>query len=288
MARVRRWAVVAMMLGGALAAPASAHELDELSARSALVVDANGRVLFERHMTERLPPASTTKVLTVLVALESANLDEVVTISKKASRAEPSKVGLKPGETYTVRELCYAALMKSANDACVALAEHIAGSESQFAVLMNRKARLLGARDSHFANSNGLPIKNHYTTARDLAIILHAAMQNPVFTRIATTTEITLEWPQHHALHKVQNKNKLLTQYEFPVLGKTGYTVAARHCYVGQTQSTNPITVVLLGSQKLWPEAKKLLDFGSRVAAREVSAGGSERNASDNQSALTF
>ncbi|HEY9854088.1 MAG TPA: D-alanyl-D-alanine carboxypeptidase family protein [Stenomitos sp.] len=285
MARVRVGLLACALTLTAWMAPAQAST--ELSARSALVMDGQGHVLFQRNPNAKLPPASTTKVLTVLVALESANLDEIVTVSRKAANAEPSKLGIKPGETYTVRELCYAALLKSANDACVALAEHIAGSEGKFAVLMNRKARLLGAIDSHFANSNGLPIKNHYTTAKDLATILHAALQNPVFTRIATTTDLTLEWPGHHPTVKVHNKNKLLTAYAYPVLGKTGYTLAARHCYVGQTQAANPITVVLMGSQKLWPEAKRLLDLGTRTAMREVTAGGGHQVPSS-EAALTY
>lgn len=285
MARLRAVFLASAVALTAWMSPAQAST--ELSARSALVIDGQGHVLFQRNPNAKLPPASTTKVLTVLVALESANLDELVKVSRKAANAEPSKIGIKPGETYTVRELCYAALLKSANDACVALAEHIAGSESKYAILMNRKARLLGAVDSHFANSNGLPIKNHYTTAKDLAIILNAALQNPVFTRIATTTNITLEGPGHHPAVKVHNKNKLLTQYAYPVLGKTGYTVAARHCYVGQTQATNPITVVLLGSKKLWPEAKKLLDLGTRTAMRDVSAGGGHQ-VSATEAALSY
>lgn len=275
-----------MMMGllgvALLGQPAQA---EALSARSALVVDASGNVLYQRNPNAKLPPASTTKVLTVLVALEHSNLDDVVKVSKRAARAEPSKIGLKAGETYTVRELCYAALMKSANDACVALAEHIAGSESRFAGMMTRKARLLGARNSHFANSNGLPSPNHYVTAKDLALILNAALQNPVFSRIATTTDIALEWPGHHAAHKVHNKNKLLTQYAYPVLGKTGYTIAARHCYVGQVQSQNPVTVVLLGSKRLWPEARKLLDMGTQLAQVPVSM---RRDGRNEQSPLTY
>lgn len=285
MARLR-----VVLLASAIALTAwmrPAQATTDLSARSALVIDAQGQVLYQRNPNVKLPPASTTKVLTVLVALEHANLDERVKVSRRAADAEPSKIGIKPGETYTVRELCYAALLKSANDACIALAEHIAGSEGKYAVLMNRKARLLGALDSRFANSNGLPIKNHYTTAKDLAIILNAALQNPVFTRIATTTDITLSWPGCHPTIKLHNKNKLLTQYAYPVLGKTGYTLAARHCYVGQTQSSNPVTVVLLGSKKLWPEARHLLDLGTRTAMREVSAGGGHQ-VSSTEAALTY
>lgn len=282
------WTRVGLALGlwVALAAPTWAVEL---TARAALVLDAQGNILYERNAGTRLPPASTTKVLTVLVALESAPLDELVKVSRRAAAAEPSKLGLKPGETYTVRELCYAALMKSANDACVALAEHVAGSEPRFAVLMNRKARLLGARDSHFANSNGLPLKNHYATAHDLALILQAALQNPVFSRIATTTAVTLDWPGHHAAHVLRNKNKLLTEYPFPVLGKTGYTLAARHCYVGQAQSDQPVTVVLMGAKKLWPEAQALLDMGTRLTSRQVASTQEGRGQGDaEEQALTY
>lgn len=278
-------------LGGALAlvaALATPSWALDLSARSALVLDGQGRILYQRNQDTKLPPASTTKVLTVLVALETAPLDEMVKVSRHAAAVEPSKVGIKAGETYTVRELCYAALMKSANDACVAIAEHIAGSEARFAVLMNRKARLLGALDSHFANSNGLPIKNHYTTAHDLAVILQAALQNPVFTRIATTTAVTLDWPGHHAPHVLKTHNKLLTEYPYPVLGKTGYTLAARHCYVGQAQSDHPVTVVLMGSKHLWPEAQRLLDLGARLSSRQISAGGDEAVRNPNQQALSY
>jgi D-alanyl-D-alanine carboxypeptidase (penicillin-binding protein 5/6) len=286
MGRFSTGLMVGLLAASAFALPAEAA-ITKLSARSALVLDEAGRVVFERHADAKLPPASTTKVLTVLVALENANLDDIVTISRKAAAAEPSKIGVKPGETYTVRELCYAALMKSANDACVALAEHIAGSESRFAELMTRKARSLGAVDSHFANSNGLPCPNHYTTAKDLALILNAALQNPMFAKIATTTDASLLWPGHHAPHRVKTHNKLLTQYAYPVLGKTGYTLAARHCYVGKTQSEHPVTVVLMGSRRLWPEAKELLDLATKSPATRIEAGGG-RSHGGQSAALTY
>ena len=249
-----------------------------LTARSALVMDAGGRVLFQRNAWQPLPPASTTKVLTVLLTLERAPLTDVVTISRRAASMEPSRLGVKAGETYSVAELCCAALMRSANDACVALAEHVAGSEKQFAVLMTRRAHELGASRSQFRNASGLPAKGHVTTARDLAVILNAALENPVFERIATMPSVHLEWVGHHAPHDVTNKNRMLTA-STPVLGKTGYTVAARHCYVGKATGDRPVTVVLLGAKRLWPEVQRLVSLGLDKAATRIVKGDRQEKA---------
>lgn len=234
----------------------------DISAKAALVLDPSGRVLYSRNATQKLPPASTTKVLTVLVALEEAGLNEVVKISRHAASIPPSSIDLKRGEFFTVRELLYASLLKSANDACVALAEHISGSEAKFGELMTRKARALGCKNSQFVNPHGLPAEGHYTTAEDLSLILRAAMANPTFVRIATTQRIQLSWKGHHAPRMIINKNKLLTGYDLPVIGKTGWTVASKHCYVGTTYGQQPVLIAMLGSKQLWPDARRLLDFG--------------------------
>lgn len=255
-----------VMAPGAMASPS------ELSARAALVLDHQGRVLYAHNSDAKLPPASTTKVLTVLTALEHAHLNEVVKISKHAASIPPSALGVKEGEYYTVRELLYAAMLRSANDACTALAEHIAGSEEKFAILMNRKARMLGATDSHFANPHGLPNEKHVSTVQDLALIMNAAMKNPDFVQIAATKRIELEWKGHHASKVLINKNKLLTQYDTPVVGKTGYTNAARLCYVGVVQSEQPVTFVFLGARQLWPEARRMLEMATNLVARHDEA----------------
>lgn len=256
-----------------------------LTARSALVMDEGGKILFQRNAWQPLPPASTTKVLTVLLTLERVPLTDVVTVSSRAASMEPSRLGLKVGETYSVAELCCAALMKSANDACVALAEHVAGSEKQFAVLMTRRAHELGAARSQFRNASGLPAKGHVTTAHDLALILNAALENPVFQRIATMPSVHLEWEGHHAPHDVLNKNKMLLA-STPVLGKTGYTLAARHCYVGKATGDRPVTVVLLGARHLWPEVRRLVDLGLGKAPTRLVRG--ERPSDAPGSALTY
>lgn len=257
--------LIAMTSLPALAAPAS----PELTARAALVLDHQGKVLYSRNAETKLPPASTTKVLTVLTALEHASLNEVVKVSRNAANTPPSSLGMKVGEFFTVRELLYAAMLRSANDACVALAEHVAGSEKKFAILMNRKARMLGATDSHFVNPHGLPDDRHVSTARDLAVIMNAAMKHPDFVAIAATQRIELEWKGHHEARTLVNKNKLLTQYETPVVGKTGYTNAAKLCYVGVVQGEQPVTIVFLGAKQLWPEARRILQMATSLTERK-------------------
>ncbi|MNK45607.1 D-alanyl-D-alanine carboxypeptidase DacB precursor [compost metagenome] len=270
--RVGAWIVAGLIALATLpveAKPAAVIPTD-LTARAALVLDHHGKVLYARNSDVKLPPASTTKVLTVLTALEQAHLNEVVKISRNAANTPPSALGVKPGEFYTVRELLYAAMLRSANDACVALAEHIAGSEEKFAILMNRKARMLGATDSHFVNPHGLPDERHVTTVQDLALIMNAAMKNPDFVQIAGTKRIELEWKGHHEAKTVVNKNKLLTQYEIPVVGKTGFTNAAKLCYVGVVQGEQPVTFVFLGAKQLWPEARRMLQMATNLVERRT------------------
>ena len=281
--RLSAWIVAGLIALTSLPAQAKQAAVNpaDLTARAALVLDHQGKVLYARNSDAKLPPASTTKVLTVLTALEHAHLNEVVKISRNAANTPPSALGVKVGEYYTVRELLYAAMLRSANDACTALAEHIAGSEEKFAILMNRKARMLGATDSHFVNPHGLPDERHVSTVQDLALIMNAAMRNPDFVQIAGTKRIELEWKGHHENKTVVNKNKLLTQYDIPVVGKTGFTNAAKLCYVGVVQGEQPVTFVFLGAKQLWPEARRMLQMATNLVERQVDAPGDERVALD-------
>ncbi|MEB3204397.1 MAG: D-alanyl-D-alanine carboxypeptidase family protein [Candidatus Sericytochromatia bacterium] len=240
-----------------------------LSARSAIVVDAEGHILFQRDAEKPLPNASTTKVLTALTVLDAVPLEDVVTISAAASRMPPSRMGVRVGERYTVLELLYAMLLMSANDASVALAEHVGGTQERFALMMNAKARALGATDTHFVTPNGLHAAGHLTTARDLALIFRVAMANPVFVAIAQTQSVDLAWPGQHENHHVRNTNKLLAAYGTPVLGKTGFTNAAGRCYVGAAQDSM-LTVVMLGSRNLWRDARRLFDWGFQARGIRV------------------
>lgn len=192
------------------------------SAKAMIVYEPRtGTVLAEQNADAELLVASTTKIMTALVVLESCALDEPVTITAAQAAVEGSSMYAAAGETYTVEELLYGLLLASGNDAAVALAEHAAGSVEAFAARMNQKCAELGLEHSHFVNPHGLDAEEHYSSARDLALITAAAMENPDFCRIFGT--------QQHTVHGVcyVNHNKLLSSCEGCIGGKTGYTKAA-------------------------------------------------------------
>ncbi len=150
----------------------------EVSATTAVVIDADtGQVLYDKHSQIQRYPASITKIVTAIVALEAGNLDDIVKVSRKAAYQEGSSIYLKPGEELTLEELLYGILLASGNDAAVAIAEHISGSVASFAELMNEKTKKMGAKNSNFLNPSGLPEAGHYSTAYDLAMIMRYALQ---------------------------------------------------------------------------------------------------------------
>ncbi len=245
---------------------------EEIKSRAAVVMDAvTGRVLYAKNADLRLLPASTTKLMTALVVVERAKLSDVTTISKKAANTAPTKVGFKEGDKVTLETLLYAALIKSANDAAVALAEAVAGSEEEFVALMNRKALALGLEDTKFINANGLPGDGQHITAYDLSKIMRQAIKYPVLKEILGTrmTEVSTETGKTKF---IKNTNKLLWSDEELQGGKTGYTRQARHCFVCAGERENEtIIVALLGAPSrdlLWKESEKLMDFGVKVINR--------------------
>ncbi len=249
--------------------PLAVASAEELQSRSAVVMDADtGNVLFAKNPDLRLLPASTTKLMTALVVIERTALSDVVTISKNASLAAPTKIGLRPGERITVEALLYSALMKSANDAAVALAEAVAGSEEQFINLMNMKAAALGLQDTRFINSNGLPGTGQYITAYDLAKLLREAIRYPLLREILGTRLAEITTGDGKTVF-VKNTNRLLWADEEFLGGKTGYTREARHCFVGAGEREGRTMIVaLLGTPVrdfLWKETAFLMDFGTRV-----------------------
>jgi D-alanyl-D-alanine carboxypeptidase (penicillin-binding protein 5/6) len=242
---------------------------DEICSRSAVVMDAStGRILYAKNPDLRLPPASTTKLMTAIVVFENADLADTVTISKNASKVSPSKAGFKEGDKVTIETLLYAALLKSANDAAVALAEAVAGSEARFAELMNKKAAEIGAYDTKFINPHGLPGPGQYTTAFDLSKIMSYALIYPRLRDIIGTrvTEISTENGDSIFL---KNTNRLLWSDQDLVGGKTGYTRRARHCFVCAAERDNDTVIVtLLGSpsrKELWSESEFLIGQGFKV-----------------------
>jgi D-alanyl-D-alanine carboxypeptidase len=264
-----------MQVGGALlaalASPAGALPSEPMvTARAAVVMDAaTGQVLWERDASTPLPPASTTKVMTAVLALESGRLDDSLRVSGNAARQAPSKINLRPGQRLRLRDLVYAALLNSANDAATVIPEGLAGSEEAFAVRMNDKARALGARTAHFVNPHGLTAPGHVASARDLATIFRYGLGLAHFRTILATrsTRVPVESPRTRWV-SLRSHNRLLATSAYPVIGKTGYTRAARRCFVGSAvDDGREIIIALLGSTNLWDDAQRLIDFGLGVAA---------------------
>lgn len=213
--------------------------LPNLYSEGIYLMDAKtGQVLYEKNADVQYMPASTTKVMTAIIALENCKLDEKVTIGEKPPLVDGSAIGIAKDEVYTMEELLLGLLLESGNDCAEAIAEHIAGSNEEFAKLMNAKAKELGATNTKFKNPSGLTEEGHLTTAHDLALIMKYASENEDFVRIARTPSHFYEThPFSDGSEKwVINKNPLLKEdsnykYEYAYCGKTGYTVAANHSY---------------------------------------------------------
>src|SRR4030042_5073834 len=206
---------------------------------------STGGILYAKNPDLRLPPASTTKLMTAVVVMENANLADVIPISRNATRVSPHKAGFKRGDKVTVEKLLYAALLGSANDAAVALSESVAGSEARFVELMNRKAVEIGARDTKFINSNGLPGPGQYITAYDLSKIMSYALRYPILRQIIGTRVTGVSTENGNAIF-LKNTNRLLWSDEDLVGGKTGYTRKARHCFVCAAEREKDTVVVAL------------------------------------------
>lgn len=235
-----------------------------VSADAAVLMDvATGDVLFDKQARKRRPPASTTKIMTAILGLELGRPDEVVTVSAKAAAVGESTLHLDPGERITLYELITGALVKSGNDACVAIGEHIAGSEEQFVKMMNRKALALGAQDTHFENTNGLPRKEHYSTAYDLALMARHGLQIPQFASITRQKETEIHFLEPDVLMDLRNTNKLLWNYPYADGVKTGTTTAAGKCLVASaTKDGRQLLAVVLHAPDRFGDARKLLEWG--------------------------
>lgn len=224
---------------------------EEYVAQSAGLFKLNQKeAVYKKNIYERLYPASTTKILTALIALEQSNLDDVVTVSANAAKqaSDSSVCGLKEGDRITMRDLLYGLMMRSGNDAAIAIAEHISGSTEEFAVLMNAKARSLGATNSHFVNPNGLHDEDHYTTVYDMYLIMNAAVQNETFVQILNTANYTTNYTDATGAAATQewaSTNKyLMGTEETPegvvvIGGKTGTTGEAKYCLVQYNQNAS-------------------------------------------------
>lgn len=233
-----------------------------LSARSAALYEPEtGRFLYSKNASVRMPMASTTKIMTALVAAECISLDEVVTIPYEAEGVEGSSAYLKCGDEVTAEELLYALLLRSANDAAVAIAYHTAGSVEAFADMMNERAEALGLCDTHFTNPHGLDDKEHYTTAHDLALIAAEAMKNDLIREICSTYKRGFVRDDLPILYV--NHNKLLRGYDGAIGVKTGYTKKSGRCLVGAAERDElRFITVTLDAPDDWNDHKTLFDLG--------------------------
>jgi D-alanyl-D-alanine carboxypeptidase (penicillin-binding protein 5/6) len=234
---------------------------------------STGKILYAKNPDLKCPPASTTKLMTAIVAIESVGLKDTVTVSKNATLVSPHKAGLKTGDKVTVEELLYAALIGSANDAAVALSEAVAGSEARFVELMNKKAFAIGAKDTQFINASGLPGPGQHITASDLSKIMSYALKYSKLKEIIGTRVAEISTEQGKAIF-LKNTNRLLWSDDELVGGKTGYTRKARHCFVCAAERGNDTVVVaLLGSPSrdgLWKESESLISRGFEVMGNRV------------------
>jgi len=247
-----------------------------VSAKAALLYSPQtGRCLYEKNADQRLPMASTTKIMTALVVLEKLPPERVVTVKKEACGVEGSSLYLQPGEELTVRQLLEGLMLRSANDAAEMLALETAGSIEAFAALMNEKAAALGAVNTHFENPHGLDGKEHYTTARDLAQIAAAAMKTELFREIVGQRSVKMP-SADGGVRVVTNHNKLLYLYEGACGIKTGFTKKCGRCLVGAAErdGVELITVTLAASDD-WNDHKKLFDYGfSKLENRRLAEKG--------------
>jgi D-alanyl-D-alanine carboxypeptidase len=229
-----------------------------ITARSAAILDAtSGAVLYAKQGDQRFAPASLTKMMTALVAIERGQLSQRITATEQV-RVEPVVIGLDPGETLTLEQLLYGLLLWSGNDAAVAIAEGLAGSVPQFASWMNDKAAALGMHHTRFVNPHGLDAPGHYSTAEDLARLTAAMMRHPVLATISASRDYTIAGPP---LYLFRNSNPLLGNYEGVNGGKTGLTDDCGRCLaVSATRGSRAVVAVVLGSANIARDGRTLLD----------------------------
>jgi D-alanyl-D-alanine carboxypeptidase (penicillin-binding protein 5/6) len=229
----------------------------------------SGRVLLEKHSTRRLPPASLTKIMTALIALDAASLQEVVTIHPRAV-VHPSSYNFRPGEQFLLRDLVTAMLVASANDACEAVAWHIGGDDKRFVAIMNDQARKLKLNNTHFANPCGFDAPGHYSTAADLAKLTEQALQQPFFSMMVRTVVRDIATVDGSRQLSLRSTNELLIDPDVNGV-KTGYTSKAGRCLIASMfKDGHRLLLVGLNLMDQWKQATSLLRYGHEVLQATV------------------
>lgn len=236
----------------------------QIQGETGILIDATtGQVLWEKNAHQQMLPASTTKIMTTILALELGNLDDVTVTSSNARHQIGSSLYLEEGEEILVRDLLYGVMLRSGNDAAVVAAEYISGSVEEFAQLMNTRAKELGALNTNFVNPNGLHDDNHLTTAYDLAMITKHALTIPEFREIVQTSSTHIPWPSEEWDRRLDNGNRLLTRYQGATGVKTGYTSRSGSTFVGSANRDGfELIAVTLRSTQTFDDASTLLDYG--------------------------
>jgi D-alanyl-D-alanine carboxypeptidase (penicillin-binding protein 5/6) len=259
---VRAALLLAICLGiGATAARVEAASDPFGNVAAAYLVKIDGREVWARNPSTRLPPGSLAKMMTGLLVVERADLRSVATVSREASRETGTRLGFSPGDRVIVLELLAATLIGSANDACHVLAEHVAGSEAKFVTLMNARAREMGLSDTRFANACGHDAPQMRSTARDLARLAETAMGNPVFAKMAGLEDGWISTADAGKKFPLRNTNLLIGRYRGAIGVKTGFTRSAGKCLVGLAERRGKrILLVLLNAPDRWWKAEEILD----------------------------
>lgn len=245
-----------------ISASAANDKGPDVSAQAAYFYEANsGTVIYQKNENKRMGPASTTKIVTAILAIESTRLDDTVVITDEMTGIEGSSLYLRTGELLTVQDLLYGLMLRSANDAAIALAVHTAGTVDAFVNEMNALAERLGLKDTHFENPHGLDGKEHYTTARELAIITAYATRNPTFREIVSTKKTIIARGTESA-RLVVNHNKLLSGYDGVVGVKTGFTKKCGRTLVSAYEEDGAYLIgVTLNAPDDWSDHTRLYDY---------------------------
>ncbi len=234
----------------------------------------SSEMLMAKNKDARVEPASLTKILTSIIAIESGKLDDVVTIPKEATLVEPSKAGFKPGEKIKLLDLVKAAMVNSSNDAAFAIAIYLSGSVEEFARVMNYKARLIGATNSNFTNPAGFDkgvYAGHYSTARDLLKITEYAIKNKLFNEIAQLERVSITELSSGKVYNLKTHNRLLDKYKYAVGIKTGYTNKAGKCLIARAKKDNKdvLLVMLKAKADRWSVAENMFEKAFDMKAPE-------------------
>jgi D-alanyl-D-alanine carboxypeptidase len=243
----------------------------DLSASSALLIEGEtGKVILEKNSRERRPMASLTKLMTAVLVLEKGRLDDWVTVSRRAAATRGSSLRLRPGQRVLLKTLLVGLLVRSANDAAVAAAEHVSGSEEEFVKQMNQKALALGLYDTHFANCHGLDHPDHYSTAFDMAGLGRYAISWPFLADCVKNKEVAIRLQGCRRPRICRNSNKLLSVYWGADGIKTGYTEEAGKCLVGSaSRGGHRLIAVLLNDNARWQDACELFEYGFNALWRD-------------------